>query len=60
MDVHQPDIENPERLLGTCPECSLWVVIESLGRSRVVLLELPDSIARSEALAGATPKYQAV
>lgn len=28
LDLHQPDPHLPDRLLGTCPECKSWFVID--------------------------------
>ena len=39
LDRHQPDIERPDRLLGTCCECRAWYLIDD----RVhVMFALPD------------------
>ncbi len=27
VDIHQPDVERPQRLLGTCPECGTWYLL---------------------------------
>jgi hypothetical protein len=27
LEVHQPDVEHPERLLGTCKVCKAWCLI---------------------------------
>jgi hypothetical protein len=29
LQIHQPDLETPDRLLGTCPGCHQWCFIES-------------------------------
>lgn len=43
LDIHQPDEGSPERLLGTCPECGSWFLIDpDLGQ----ILLLPDARAR--------------
>jgi hypothetical protein len=28
LDLHQPDPEMPERLLGTCGDCKTWYLLE--------------------------------
>ena len=28
LDLHQPDEGNPERLLGVCPRCSGWFLMD--------------------------------
>lgn len=45
LEVHQPDAANPARLLGTCPECGAWYVLdfeESLDEPECLMLRLPD------------------
>jgi hypothetical protein len=39
LEVHQPDLERPDRLLGTCAECGSWFLIDNEAR---VMLPLPD------------------
>jgi hypothetical protein len=39
LDRHQPDDELPDRLLGTCPCCSSWYLIDA---SACVMYLLPD------------------
>lgn len=46
MEVHQPDAANPARLLGTCPECGAWHVLdfeESLDEPECLMLRIPDA-----------------
>lgn len=45
LDRHQPDDERPERLLGTCPRCSSWFLIDAAAR---VMYLLPDLDRESE------------
>ena len=46
LDVHQPDVQDPGRLLGTCEACHAWHLIEwdagRPGRLVVLLPDLPD------------------
>jgi ssDNA-binding Zn-finger/Zn-ribbon topoisomerase 1 len=28
LDLHQPDPFQPERMLGICPDCKTWVLID--------------------------------
>jgi hypothetical protein len=28
LSVHQPDLELPDRMLGTCPECKSWYLMD--------------------------------
>jgi hypothetical protein len=37
--IHQPDMQLPDRLLGTCDHCHAWFLI---GAVREVMLRLPD------------------
>jgi hypothetical protein len=37
--LHQPDEDLPHRLLGTCPECRTWFLIDS---DTEVMVKLPD------------------
>jgi hypothetical protein len=39
LDRHQPDPARPDRLLGTCPECGAWFLIDD---EAGVMLALPD------------------
>ena len=41
MELHQPDVDQPDRLLGICPECGDWVMIDYESDSFASLLELP-------------------
>lgn len=42
MVIHQPDDERPDRLLGTCPSCSAWYLINPAAD---VMVRLPDEDA---------------
>jgi hypothetical protein len=39
VHVHQPDEELTDRLLGTCPECFAWYLIDA---ARGLMALLPD------------------
>jgi excinuclease UvrABC ATPase subunit len=41
----QPDVESPDRLLGVCPECRGWFLVDS---SSGVMVRLPDQAALRE------------
>lgn len=46
LDVHQPDIGRPERLLGTCEACGGWYfVVHVPEEDEAVVLALPDDVA---------------
>jgi hypothetical protein len=44
LELSQPDLSRPDRLLGICPRCHCWSVIEEgdEGRSRITLMSEPD------------------
>ena len=39
--IHQPDVDLPFRLLGTCPECQDWFLVET-SHGLVIRLPRPD------------------
>jgi hypothetical protein len=43
LNVHQPDEDRPEHLLGTCPHCGAWYLIE-LGKEKTeaFMFDLPN------------------
>ena len=45
LDLHQPDLEQPMQLLGTCRSCSKWFFAVDLDPDGIetVLLELPSA-----------------
>ncbi len=53
LELHQPDSANPDRLLGTCPGCGRWYLIDGLANdARSVLAHLPDQVAMRRVLDG--------
>jgi hypothetical protein len=44
LDVHQPDPDLSDRLLGTCAECKAWYLLDP--RGAMVLLEVVEALAR--------------
>lgn len=43
LELHQPECDDPERLIGTCGECGAWSLLSwEPGHDRGVLLMLPD------------------
>jgi hypothetical protein len=58
LNVHQPDEEHPEHLLGTCALCGTWYLIE-VGRkgTEAFLFDLPniDVIRKAVASTRAEP-----
>jgi hypothetical protein len=43
MSVHQPDPQSPERLLGTCPACKSWYLMDCVDN---VMFLIPDDHLR--------------
>jgi len=39
LSIHQPDVNAPERLLGTCDACGAWHLVDA---DRGVTVLLPD------------------
>jgi hypothetical protein len=29
LSLHQPDLDQPQRLLATCPECRSWYLVDA-------------------------------
>jgi hypothetical protein len=44
LDRHQPDLKQPDRLLGTCRRCGAWYLIDSKTN---VMFALPDPSGHS-------------
>ncbi len=43
LDMHQPEVRTPDRLLGTCSKCGRWfLVLLAIGDLEAVLVTLPD------------------
>ncbi|MCA1686619.1 MAG: hypothetical protein LC745_11735 [Planctomycetia bacterium] len=43
LDIHQPDADLPDRMLGTCPACQTWHLLDcDPGSKLVVVVVLPD------------------
>lgn len=46
LNVHQPEPDQPDRLLGTCPGCGLWsLIVVVADDDQVALYPLPDPLA---------------
>lgn len=45
LTIHQPDVNLPDRLLGTCPECRCWFLVDA---GSGILVRLPDQDAFKE------------
>lgn len=44
--LHQPCVESPERLLGTCPGCMGWFLLDGLRGGAVTVLLPGDAKTR--------------
>ncbi|HWE39040.1 MAG TPA: hypothetical protein VG406_21005 [Isosphaeraceae bacterium] len=43
LDLHQPEPDRPDRLLGTCPACGLWsLIVVADDDDQATLYPLPD------------------
>jgi len=50
LDVHQPDMAQPERLLGTCEQCGAWYLLACRADRRdMVVMRLPEEAEIAEA-----------
>lgn len=50
LDLHQPDVTDPDRLLGICGGCGAWSLIQiasSGGSAQVVELPGPAALSRT-------------
>ncbi len=47
LSLHQPEINSPERLLGTCDACGSWHLVD-LDRAITVLLPDADGLRTAE------------
>ncbi|HWE37458.1 MAG TPA: hypothetical protein VG406_12890 [Isosphaeraceae bacterium] len=58
LELNQPDPDDPDRWLGTCPACGCWQVVEILDGERmalVVVLPVVDLVREAIRAAGARP-----
>ena len=39
MEIHQPDAGRPERLLGTCGDCSIWCLVDLSNDVTMILFD---------------------
>jgi hypothetical protein len=42
LDLHQPESEVPDRLLGTCPQCQRWYILDFI-TDEAVIVSLPEA-----------------
>jgi hypothetical protein len=51
LELHQPDATDPDRLLGTCAECSKWfILVATPTGDRALVLRLPTSAELQRAI----------
>lgn len=51
MEIHQPDARRPDRLLGTCEDCSIWCLIDLATDTTMILFDAAPttlSLVRAE------------
>ncbi len=53
LTVHQPDVESPDRLLGVCPECRVWFLIDA---TVGVMIRLPHQETLRDTLPSSPPR----
>jgi hypothetical protein len=56
LNVHQPDENRPDHLLGTCDACGRWFLIEIGTKREAFLFDLPNVTLIREAVAAGKPK----
>ncbi len=48
LDLHQPDTDLPERLLGTCGACKAWYLIDAIGGHQTVIPETRGTLSTAK------------
>ena len=44
LDLHQPDVGSPDRMVGVCMKCGRWYLLDSIaGTDEALMVLLPDS-----------------
>jgi hypothetical protein len=44
LEIHQPDLDMPERLLGCCPSCRNWTLVDIGCDGQKTLTALPHPV----------------
>jgi hypothetical protein len=53
LDLHQPDVQFPDRILGVCERCGNWYLINLLsGTDEALMVAIPDGQTLLNALMG--------
>jgi len=53
LELHQPDIGSPDRMVGICTKCGCWYLLDAIpGRNRAVMVRLPDGETLQKVLIG--------
>ena len=43
LDLHQPDVGRPDRMVGVCMKCERWYVLDSItGTDQALMILLPE------------------
>ncbi len=43
LDLHQPDIGSPDRMVGICQQCASWYLLAAIpGSNEAVMVRMPD------------------
>src|SRR5690242_3353116 len=51
LELHQPDIDSPDRMVGICTKCGCWYLLDTIaGTDEAVMVGLPDGEALRKAL----------
>ena len=51
LDLHQPDIGSPNRMVGVCVNCGCWYLLDLIeGSNEAVMVRLPDGKSVLESL----------
>jgi hypothetical protein len=51
LDLHQPDVGSPDRVVGVCIGCGRWYLLDSIpGSDEAVMVMLPDGESLQKAL----------
>lgn len=49
LEMHQPDLDQPESLLGTCAACGAWhVIAASASGQEIIAVNLPRAARKSD------------
>ena len=53
LDLHQPDTGSPDRIVGICPKCECWYLLDTIpGTNEAVMVRLPGAETLRKTLMG--------